>query len=169
MRKLPEITHDILLEEDRWTEALPDYESLIAMCTDQVFKHGDYLAKAKEIELSVTLTNDHHIQQLNNDYRGKNSPTNVLSFPQLNNDKDLEHTTEPIIMLGDVVVALETIEREAIEQNKTLQDHFIHMVIHSILHLLGYDHENQSEAETMEALEIKILSDMGIKNPYQTL
>jgi len=73
------------------------------------------------------------------------------------------------LMLGDVVVALETIEREAIEQNKTLQDHFIHMVIHSILHLLGYDHENQSEAETMEALEIKILSDMGIKNPYQTL
>ena len=169
MRKLPEITHDILLEDDRWMEVLPDCESLIAMCTDQVFKHGNYLAEANEMELSVTLTNDHHIQQLNNDYRGKNSPTNVLSFPQLNNDKDLEHTTEPIIMLGDVVVALETIEREAIEQNKTLQDHFIHMVIHSILHLLGYDHENQSDAETMEALEIKILSDMGIKNPYQTL
>lgn len=71
-------------------------------------------------------------------------------------------------MLGDVIVALETIEREAHEQEKRLQDHFIHMLVHSILHLCGYDHEIETDAEAMEKLEIDILNEMGIKNPYQT-
>jgi len=106
-------------------------------------------------EFSILLTNDTHIQKLNKDFRGQNKPTNVLSFPE--NDGDY---------LGDVAIALETMTRESLEQSKDFYHHFIHMVIHGLLHLQGYDHENDDDAEEMELLEIKILADIGIENPY---
>ena len=166
---LAEINHDILIEEPRWTTILPDYESLVALSVAQIFKRIDYFPYAQGIELSITLTNDTHIQELNREYRGKDKPTNVLSFPQIDWVQEQESAKAPLIMLGDVIIALETIEREAQEQDKRIQDHFIHMLIHSILHLCGHDHEQEAEAEEMESIEIQILSDMGIKNPYETL
>lgn len=116
----------------------------------------EYLKKIiKDEECSILLTNDTHIQQLNNDFRTIDKPTNVLSFP--NDEGDY---------LGDIAIAIETISKEAKEQSKDFYHHFIHMVIHGLLHLKGYDHETDSEATEMETLEIKILADMGIENPY---
>lgn len=117
--------------------------------------HDTVASVIKDEHLSILLTNDDHIQQLNRDFRNKDKPTNVLSFPDGEDD-----------YLGDIAVAFETIKREAEEQNKTIHHHFIHMLVHGVLHLKGYDHESDEEAEEMEALEIKILADMGIKNPY---
>lgn len=109
----------------------------------------------KEAEVSVVLADDNFVQGLNREYRGKDKPTNVLSFPQ-----------DPP-MLGDIVLAFETIEREASEQNKDFAAHLTHLLVHGVLHLLGYDHEDDQEASEMEGLEIEILQKMGINNPYE--
>lgn len=162
-----EIIHDILVEEERWRDALPDHESIILMTTDCVIKATALFAQDRDIEISISLTNDAGIHILNRDYRDKDKPTNVLSFPQIDwsdPDADLQ---APIIMLGDIVIALETIERESAEQGKRMQDHFTHMLVHSILHLCGFDHEENADAEEMESLEIDILGAMGIENPYK--
>lgn len=116
-------------------------------------------------EVTVTLTNDAAIRLLNRDHRGKNKPTNVLSFPLWDSMSALPCVGEAV-PIGDIVIAFETIKRESIEQGKPLKDHFSHMLIHGFLHLLGYDHIKNEEAEIMEALEIKILGKLGIKNPY---
>lgn len=107
-------------------------------------------------EFTVKFMNDAEIQVLNKDYRGKDKPTNVLSF----------WTEDDDIYLGDIAISTETILRECEEQEKTPHDHMIHMLVHGFLHLLGYDHEDDGEAEEMEALEVDILKDLGIKNPY---
>jgi len=106
-------------------------------------------------EFSLLLTNDTRIQQLNNDFRGKDKPTNVLSFP--NDEGDY---------LGDIAISIETIEIEALQQEKEFYHHFTHMLVHGLLHLKGYDHDSEQDAEEMETLEIKILADTGIENPY---
>ena len=121
--------------------------------------------KIESIELSILLTDNATIQELNKEYRLKDKPTNVLSFPLT------ENTPEPLdgfLALGDIVIALETIQEEAKQQNKTFSDHYTHMLIHGLLHLLHYDHETDEDAEIMESLEIKILDQMKIKNPYET-
>lgn len=111
-------------------------------------------------EVLLRLVDVDEIQQLNRDYRGKDKPTNVLSFPS-----DLPPEIEEAI-LGDVVICLEVVRKEALEQDKSFEDHLLHMAIHGTLHLLGYDHMEEDEAETMESLEIKLLADLGVDNPY---
>lgn len=119
--------------------------------------------KAKKLDaasLTILLTTDVEMQALNKQYRGKDKPTNVLSFP------DGEADETGAVHLGDIALAYETIAREATEQQKTFKAHLTHLVIHGVLHLLGYDHEHPSEAKAMESLEIKLLTAMGIANPY---
>lgn len=114
--------------------------------------------KAKDA-VTIVLTNDDEVRALNRDYRKKDKPTNVLSFP--------DGTTHGDFMsLGDIVLAYETIAREAEEQGKKFSHHAQHLVIHGVLHLMGYDHENDADAEGMEALEIRILASLSIANPY---
>ncbi len=112
-------------------------------------------------ELTVRLVDEGESQALNRDYRGKDKPTNVLSFPA-----DLPPELE-LPLLGDLVVCRQVVEREAVEQNKALSDHWAHMIIHGTLHLLGYDHIDDDDAEQMEALEIALLEQLGISNPYE--
>lgn len=163
------IQPDIALEQPEWERVLPDYSAVIDHALAACREYPDLSLPEKHYEVSISLTDDADIQTLNRDYRGKDKPTNVLSFPQIEDwSDDSDDLNAPVLLLGDIVVALETIQREAIEQEKPLKDHFIHMLIHSFLHLLGYDHETEDEADVMEGLEIKILGDMGIKNPYQT-
>jgi probable rRNA maturation factor len=115
----------------------------------------------EESELTVRITDAEEIIQLNSEYRQKDTPTNVLSFPM-----DFPEEVN-IPMLGDIVICTEVVEREAKEQNKPLEAHWAHMVVHGTLHLLGYDHINDDEAEEMETLETRILTDLGYDNPYQ--
>lgn len=107
-------------------------------------------------ELSIVLSDNKEVQRLNRDYRGKDKPTNVLSFP----------VPQPAPLLGDIVLAYETIRDEALQKNIAFEDHVAHLLIHGFLHLQGYDHIEESSAAEMEALEIKALALLNIDNPY---
>jgi len=117
------------------------------------------LANIEETNLTLRIVDIPEITQLNRNYRGKNKPTNVLSFPFENNN---EH--EP--MLGDIVICAPVVETEAQEQQKSLEAHWAHLVIHGCLHLQGYDHNTEAEANVMEPLEVKLLKGLGFPNPY---
>jgi probable rRNA maturation factor len=123
----------------------------------------------EEAEVSIVLADNAMVQSLNAKYRGKNSPTNVLSFGDfeepLTKEKFAKHLIKPLL-LGDIVLSYETLQRESIDQNKSFRDHMSHLLVHGFLHLLGYDHQNEETADRMEAIEIKILSSIGIENPY---
>lgn len=113
-------------------------------------------------ELSLVFTNDADIREINAKWRHIDKPTNVLSFPAF----ALQPGQEPGEVLGDIVIARETVEREAAEEDKSFDDHLSHLVVHGLLHLMGYDHQNDDEAEQMETLERKILASLGISDPY---
>ena len=115
-------------------------------------------------QISIELTTNDAVQKLNAQYRGKDKATNVLSFPAY--DPDDPQIPGESIHLGDIVLAKETIEHESIDLNIPFQDHLIHLIVHGTLHLMGYDHENDKDANIMEALEIEILNRLNIKNPY---
>src|SRR5579862_6007196 len=115
--------------------------------------------------VDVTLADDATQQALNRTWRGKDAPTNVLAFPAA--DPAQTPLEGAPLLLGDVVLAYETVRREAGEQHKPLADHLRHLVVHGVLHLLGYDHENATDAATMEAHEIAILAELGVPNPYR--
>ncbi|MEO9297123.1 rRNA maturation RNase YbeY [Devosia alba] len=111
-------------------------------------------------ELAIVLTNDAEQRDLNLQWRGKDSPTNVLSFPQI-------EPFGPVVgILGDITMARETLEREAADQGTSFADHFTHLVVHGFLHILGYDHLSDAEALQMESLETQILARLGIADPY---
>jgi probable rRNA maturation factor len=122
-------------------------------------------------EITVRVVDTAEIQQLNQQYRGKDQPTNVLSFPfempEINLPDDLELDEPMPDFLGDIVICAQVVKQESIEQNKPLEHHFAHMIVHGALHLLGYDHIEQQEAEEMEEIEIKVLHKLAIDDPYQ--
>lgn len=115
-----------------------------------------------EAELAVRIVTVEEIQQLNRTYRKQDKPTNVLSFPF-----DQSHGVE-LPLLGDVVICAAVVAQEAQQQHKPLWNHWAHMVVHGVLHLIGYDHIDEVEAERMEALEVEVLQRVGISNPYET-
>ncbi|MFL1404303.1 rRNA maturation RNase YbeY [Marinobacter sp. M1N3S26] len=118
--------------------------------------------QAHDSEVTLRLVDESESQALNHQYRGKDRPTNVLSFPF----EAPAGITVPLA--GDLVICAPVVAREAAEQDKTPEAHWAHMVIHGLLHLQGYDHIEDDEAEAMEALEIRLLADLGYGNPYET-
>jgi len=116
-------------------------------------------------ELSLVFTNDAEIRRLNAEWRQRDKATNVLSFPVF----PLKVGNRPGPMLGDIILARETVEREAEGQAKTLSNHVSHLIVHGLLHLLGYDHENNRDAEIMERLEQEIVHTLAIPDPYAVL
>jgi probable rRNA maturation factor len=115
--------------------------------------------------VDITLTDDAAQRTLNRTWRGKDAPTNVLAFAA--GDPALPRPAGAPLLLGDVVLAFETVRREAAEQNKPLADHLRHLVVHGVLHLLGYDHEQPADGAAMEAREIAILAELGVPDPYR--
>ncbi len=114
-----------------------------------------------EAQLTIRITDEAEVQELNRTYRHKDKPTNVLSFP-FEAPPGVE-----LPLLGDIIICAAVVAREAVEQDKPLEAHWAHMVIHGTLHLLGYDHIDEAEAERMEGLEITLLAGLGYANPYQ--
>ena len=121
-------------------------------------------ASTDPAELAIVLTNDSTIQALNRDWRGKDQPTNVLSFPAAPRSK----SRPPSPYLGDIVIAYQTTAREAVAEGKPFDHHLAHLAVHGFLHLLGYDHENDRDARTMENLERRILRRLAVPDPYGT-
>ena len=121
------------------------------------------MCDGRDAEVSIRIVDEAESQALNRDYRGKDRPTNVLSFPM----ELPEEFNMP--MLGDLVICAPVVEREAREQHKSLREHWAHMVIHGMLHLQGYDHINDEQASEMESLEISLLHQLGFANPYESL
>lgn len=156
---------DLIFDTPEWAKSKLSARKRVRDVLDLTWSMAPKRPKGIEPELTVTLTNDKSIKVLNRDYREKDKPTNVLSFPMWENMAEIPNGAGSI-PLGDIIIAFETIRREAIEQEKTLADHFTHMLIHGFLHLLGYDHMNEADANAMESLEIKILKKLDIKNPY---
>lgn len=131
---------------------------------DRVSKWIDTVLSNQELdeqELTVRIVSSEESQSLNHQYRQKDKPTNVLSFP-FEAPPGIE-----INLLGDLVICADLVEREANEQNKAVFDHWAHLVVHGTLHLLGFDHENEQEAQQMEQLEVELLAKLGIDDPYK--
>jgi|WetSurMetagenome_2_1015567.scaffolds.fasta_scaffold350017_2 probable rRNA maturation factor len=143
---------EVDLEAPGWSEALGDPAESTRRAAEAALK-----AAARDGDVVVLLTDDEALAELNAGFRGKSGPTNVLSFPA-------PETARP--HLGDVAVAYGVCRREAQEQGKRLEDHLMHLVAHGVLHLVGYDHEDDAEAEIMEALERKVLAGLGAPDPY---
>ncbi len=157
---------DVIIEDDRWAEA--GLESLAARAVDATLIHLGF--NPEDWEVTVLGCDDARIAALNADFRGKPRPTNVLSWPSEERGAEVEGETpqkpagDP--ELGDIALAYETCAREAIDQEKDPAQHNIHLVVHGVLHLLGYDHEREKDGDLMESLEIAILRELGVPNPY---
>lgn len=155
---------EIAIED--WPEG--DWEALAASAAHAAAKVTPELANPRLVT-SVLFTSDEEVHALNREWRGKDKPTNVLSFPMLERE-DIIHLDPgdgPPEMLGDIALAYETCAREAADKGIALQDHAAHLVVHGLLHLAGYDHEpSEADAEKMEALEVKILALLGVADPY---
>lgn len=117
----------------------------------------------EKAEITIRIVDEQESQQLNYTYRHKDKPTNVLSFP-FESPVEIE-----VPLLGDLIICKQVVEAEAIEQHKTLTSHWAHMIVHGCLHLLGYDHILDEEAEEMENIEIDIMKQLGFNNPYQLI
>ncbi|MEE1672643.1 rRNA maturation RNase YbeY [Agarivorans aestuarii] len=140
--------------------ATGDQENLPSITAFESWLHATLVEQDHDSEITVRIVDEAESQALNSQYRNKDKPTNVLSFP---------FEAPPGVslpLLGDLVICRQVVEKEAEEQGKAVFDHWAHMVVHGSLHLLGYDHIEDQEAEEMEALEIAVLTKLGISNPY---
>ncbi|MER9291042.1 rRNA maturation RNase YbeY [Mesorhizobium sp. M0510] len=149
---------DISVEAGNW----PDEVSLTRLVDGAVKAAFAETGVAGRSELSLVFTDDAHVQLLNAGWRGKDKPTNVLSFPAF----PFAQGGPLPPMLGDIVLAAETVAHEAALEDKPVENHITHLVIHGLLHLLGYDHETEAEAEAMEAVERAALARLAIPDPY---
>jgi probable rRNA maturation factor len=171
LRRQPVFKIDVMLAEPAWLEALPAHDAAsltrrlrsAARRAMAIAAAARWRGSAIGHECCLVLSNDREVRRLNRTYRGKDKPTNVLSFAALDAGKPPRNKVWP---LGDIILALGVIRKEAKAQRKDLEAHLTHLVIHGVLHLLGYDHEDDDEADVMEGLEVSALKRLGIDNPY---
>jgi probable rRNA maturation factor len=159
----PDIQIDILVEAGDWLRSVPAASDLAHRAAKAAITGENMTAGA--LELSILLTDDAAIAELNSQWRGKSGPTNVLSFPAEMDAARPPPAGAPVL-LGDIAVALETLMTEARDAGIGPKDHLRHLVVHGVLHLCGYDHENDADAERMEGREIEILKALGVSDPY---
>ncbi|MGN6278369.1 MAG: rRNA maturation RNase YbeY [Sphingomonas sp.] len=160
-----------LTREEPWPEstgwtALAEKAALAAIARTP---HGPLASAPATVEISLRLTSDEEVQILNRDYRDKDKPTNVLSFPMVQPDlldTVSENSDDGEVLLGDIVLAHGVCVREAEEKAISVEDHAAHLIVHGTLHLLGYDHLDDVEADHMEAIERDAMADLGLADPY---
>jgi probable rRNA maturation factor len=157
---------DISVQDPAW-EDYEDIQDIFLKAIRTTLKTAIFPKEieGRSLELSLVLANDEVIHVLNREYRGNDKPTNILTFASLD-DKDSPLPEEGPVPLGDVMLSYQTIIKESIDEGRFFKDHAIHLAIHGVLHLLGYDHEDEDDANVMESLEIRILESMGVQNPY---
>lgn len=162
---MPELDIQIIIEEGDW----PEEPVLEALSMRVLGAAAGYLAEKEAqpfpsmpAEVSLVFTDDASIREINSEWRNQDKPTNVLSFPAF----PLAPGGKPGPMLGDIVIARETVAREAGELEKSIDEHLTHLMVHGFLHLFGYDHMEREEAEEMEGLETRILASLGLSDPY---
>ena len=156
---------EIALQQEDWPQST-DWQALAEMAAEAAFSRtrwAGWLTGEACAEISLTLTSDDEVHILNRDHRGKDKPTNVLSFPMMHPD---EAGGLPEILLGDIVLALGVCTAEAAEKGVPMPSHAAHLIVHGVLHLLGYDHMAEEEATEMEALERLAMADLGLHDPY---
>ena len=143
-----------------WDEILINgFHEKLNKILNEIFKQIGFVYSNSKISISISFSGDKKIMELNSCFRKKISATNVLSFTSNSNFNNT-------LFLGDIIFSIETILKEAKRDNKTVENHLIHLFVHAVLHLLGYEHETEEQAKKMENLEIKILSNLQIDNPY---
>jgi probable rRNA maturation factor len=154
---------------ENWPDALwPGISTRAVTATIASTRHADLATTAATVEISIRLTSDGEVHTLNRQYREQDKPTNVLSFPMVQPDliDTLANTDDGEVLLGDIVLAHETCVREAAERNVPLEDHATHLIVHGVLHLLGYDHMTDADADAMETIEHDVMAALGLHDPY---
>ncbi|KPA20170.1 Endoribonuclease YbeY [Shimia sp. SK013] len=159
---------DTIIEDDRWSEM--GFEALAEAAAEAAFLHLGM--EARDFEIAVLACDDARIAELNTEFRDKPTPTNVLSWPSEERGAEVDGDTPSAPEgldpeLGDIAIAFETCAREAETAGKPMADHVTHLVVHGVLHLLGYDHIRDKDATLMEGLETAILGKMGLSDPYE--
>ena len=155
----PAITAEVVTEADGWARHA-DIETLVAVATAAIGRHPGVVDRVGRTSTAcVVLADDACVRDLNREWRKQDKATNVLSFPSAGPAR--------AETLGDIVLALETLEREAAEAALPFAHHLQHLVVHGLLHLLGFDHETDAQAREMEAIEIEVLAGLGVASPYE--
>ena len=148
------------IPQSLWDEILiNDFHEKLNKVLYEIYERIGSISNNSKTFISISFSNDKKVIELNNCFRNKKSATNVLSFPS-------NYKFNNTLFLGDIIFSNETILNEAKSNNKSVQNHLLHLFIHAVLHLLGYDHETEEQAKKMENLEIQILSNLQIDNPY---
>ena len=160
------------VEDSRWTAAIADIAAVVDKVKDEVVKRVagevDFLRDDKSFSVNLCLSDDEAVHKLNKEFRNMDKPTNVLSFANIDDEMfDEILASEDEIELGDIIIAFDTMQREALEQGISFYDHFCHLWAHGLLHILGYDHMEPEDAAEMEQREIEILAELNIDNPYR--
>ena len=163
--------HVELTREDPWPDGGRWEEIALAATRAAIARtpHGELLATPAHVEVSVRLASDEEVHTLNRQYRGKDKPTNVLSFPMVQPDlldTVTQNSDDGEVLLGDIVLAHGVCVAEAAERGIPVADHATHLIVHGCLHLLGYDHQDDAEAEAMEEIERTTLRQLGLHDPY---
>ena len=162
---------EVAIEADEEWDSSRSWEQLVRRAAEAAIAESAFpqlATAARQVEISVLLTGDNQVRDLNAEYRHKDRPTNVLSFPMIDVD-DLRdaNVAGPELLLGDIIIARGVCEAEAADKGVSVEDHATHLVVHGTLHLLGYDHHDDDEAADMEAREVRALNRLGIPNPYE--
>ena len=162
------------IADNRWEKEIPDIVELSEKVKERAFSYAfDNDSEVREIlsicdfVVNVRLSDDAEIWRLNKEFRGMDKPTNVLSFANLDFENFETTPGDPETELGDIIIAFETMQKEAKVENISLKAHYCHLLTHGFLHILGFDHIEDDEAEYMESFEVAILAELGIENPYE--